>query len=135
LICCAGKFGFVSSKFERCRVALGRGVGESWAVDGSRGALWNKGQSEEYLGRWKEGDVIRVAWDVEQRQLLVAVNGDSSPPNGVVFQLEEEAVQDGMYAAFVASSGAVKFNFGEEQAMAHAWEGFEPLGRAVRTLP
>ena len=99
------QFGFVSARFERCRVATGRGVGddESRAVDGRRGGVWNKGESEEYLGRWTEGDVIGLAWDLEQRQLLVAVNGDSSPPNGVVFQIEEHAVQHAMYAAFVAS--------------------------------
>eukprot|EP00961_Rhodomonas_salina_P012182 164036-Rhodomonas_salina.1 len=61
----------------RCRVE-GHGRTRPSGCGLDRG-VWNNGECEEYLGRWKEGEVIGVGWEVEQRQLLVAVNGDTSP--------------------------------------------------------
>eukprot|EP00961_Rhodomonas_salina_P161895 2180570-Rhodomonas_salina.1 len=64
--------------------------------------------------------------------MLVSVNGDFSPPNGLAFELGASGSADTLHAAFSASSGAVEYNFGEDgRELAHRppSEAFEAMAR------
>lgn len=91
-----------------------KGVGDtddSWAVDGTRRAKWH-GESNQHWGvRWRQGDVIGVACNMRTREMIVSLNGDYSPPNGVVFELPRAARV--MYPAlFTSVEGHVRANLG-----------------------
>ena len=46
-------------------------------------------------------------------RMHVSVNSSYAEPNGVVFELNRDAVRDGLFAAFSSQSGKVRYNFGE----------------------
>jgi hypothetical protein len=54
-------------------------------ADGGAGALDEGGDSAEWGGQWQQGDVVGLACDLSTGQMLVSVNGNFSPPNGVAF--------------------------------------------------
>ena len=104
---------------------VGNGDGESWAVDGTRQLKWNAGSEPGYQCKWKEGDVVGLACDLEKvtsMQMLVSVNGSFEAPNGHVFDLDFELVGDGLFAAFTGQQGKVRYNLGEA-----AWR-YQPPG-------
>ena len=56
----------------------GYGVGDdsfSWGADGIRGALWHKAKPQAWATRWKDGDVIGCAADLEQGTVWFGCNG------------------------------------------------------------
>jgi len=111
------QFGFATSRLNAHELPVGHGVGDndkSWGVDGDRCKKWSSGNEEEYAATWSAGDVIGLAWDGAKRQILVSVNGDFAPPNGVVFELDPDAAAADMHPAFSAEGGVVEYNFGEE---------------------
>ena len=109
------QYGFASPAFERVLGASEEGVGDdehSWAVDGARQCKWHNG-NEAYPCTWNVGDVIGLACDLDAMQMHVSVNGSFAAPNGAVFELDPDAVHDGLFAAFSGVSGKVRYNFGE----------------------
>ena len=131
--------GFVTSKFEPALTYSGNGVGDdeqSWGVDGARCKRWfQSGGHDGYDVEWKAGDVIGLACDLQRQELLVSVNGDFSPPNGVFFDLSSSSPPTELFAAFTAGNGQVEFNFGEDgRELWHAppSEAFAALARLPR---
>lgn len=56
----------------------GKGCGDdanSWAYDGKRCLKWHAGRQEKYGEFWSAGDVIRLAVDIEKREMSFALNG------------------------------------------------------------
>ncbi len=75
----------------------------------------HNGQETDYkCDQWKKGDVIGLACDLDNMQMLVPLNGNFAATNGVVFELEAGAVGDGagLFATFSGSKGKVRFNLG-----------------------
>ena len=108
------QFGFASSGFPAIRGKSGDGVGDdssSWAVDGAKKLKWHGGRNKWDCG-WRDGDVIGLACDLVEGKLHVSLNGDFSAPNGCVFEIDVEECS-GLFAAFSASSGKVRYNLGE----------------------
>ena len=90
------KWGFASERFARHCGFSDEGVGDdehSWAVDGENHRARHKEEDKPYRCVWKTGDVVGLACDLDDMQVLVSVNGSFAPPNGLVFELaphEEE---------------------------------------------
>jgi len=122
-------YGFASAAFVRLMCTSATMVGEdahSSIVDGNNGgsvkmktktAIYNKEKDSscpQYAWRrWKQSDVVGLACDLESMQLRVSVNGSFDTPNGVVFNLDPEAVCDSLFAAFSGSQGKLRYNLGE----------------------
>jgi len=108
------QYGFASAAFMREPGASLNGVGnddKSWAVDGVRQCKWHNGKVA-YECQWKAGDVVGLACDLEEMHMHVSVNGCFGAPNGLVFHLDADTVQHGLFAAFTGSSGTVRCNLG-----------------------
>jgi hypothetical protein len=134
----APQFGFVTSKFAPGVTDSDIGVGDddqSWGVDGARCKRWFKAKElDVYDAKWQAGDVIGVACDLQRQQLLVSVNGNFSPPNGILFDLSSSPPSE-LFAAFSAQEGKVEYNFGEEgRELWHAApsEAFAAVARVQR---
>ncbi len=149
------QWGFCSDAFEQSNGYSGKGVGDdgsSWGVDGHRLSNWHngrKGQSALGGRQWQDGDVIGLACDLRTERgvsdtcdqiqaesadggsIWVSLNGDFSPPYGLVFHLPQGI--SGLFAAFSFETGAVRCNLGEEPLKGwpfkHAppGEGFMPM--------
>jgi hypothetical protein len=93
--------------------------GYSWAVDGKHKCTKHKGNSKYIASgkykskKWKNGDVIGLACDLDKMQMLVSLNGSFAAPHGVVFELAPDAVGDGLFAAFTGTYGKLRFNLSE----------------------
>jgi hypothetical protein len=122
------QYGFAAPAFERMLGSSSDGVGDddkSWAVDGARQLKWHNALAWHPLGHmlcsgketypctWQAGDVIGLACDLSTMQMHVSVNGSFAAPNGAVFELDPDAVHDGLFAAFSGMSGKVRYNLGE----------------------
>ena len=74
-------------------------------------------EAAEWGGQWRQGDVVGLACDLSTGNMLVSVNGEFAPPNGVAFA---EGVRPGPAAGaslFPALSGRgvkVLLNFGAD---------------------
>ena len=64
-----------------------------------------------------------LACDLVNMRVLVSLNGSFDPPNGVVFELASDDVQDGLFAAFTGGSGRVRCNLGRAEPFRHAPPG------------
>jgi hypothetical protein len=84
----------------------------SWAVDGTRQRQWHKGQ-KAWKCKWRIGDVIGLACDLDKMQMHVSLNGSFAAPHGVVFELAPDAAAEGLFAAFSGKTGKVRFNLNE----------------------
>ena len=111
------------------------GVGDdehSWAVDGENTNTRHNNVRGEYGCRWKEGDVVGLACDLENMQVRVSVNGSFAAPNGIVYDLAPDAVRDGLFAAFTGSRGKVRYNLGaapfRHAAPSSDYKGFVEFG-------
>jgi len=103
-------FGFVTSEFERTQGHCNLGVGDDkhgWCVSGSS-RQGHAGHRTAFGSTWKRGDVIGLACDLKLGLLHVSVNGSFEGPNGVACALS--LAPPGLYPAFSASSGKVKYN-------------------------
>jgi len=110
------QFGFVTADCEGTGQHSGIGVGDDaqgWGVDGSRRVKWQDGRKGSYLCEWHANDVLGLACDLNTRQIFVSVNGSYDSPNGLVFQLDENAAQQGLFAALSASKGRIEYNLGD----------------------
>jgi len=111
-------FGFASAGHISIRGKSPNGVGDdfsSWAVDGARKFKWHrrrKTRKEDWDCGWRDGDVIGLACDLVEGKLHVSLNGDFSAPNGCVFEIDVEECS-GLFAAFTARGGKVRYNLGE----------------------
>ena len=128
------KLGFASAGFERMFEA---GTYEtqlasdkySWSVQGYDDyypdGVRHNGKSSKYYGRgneegrWKVGDTVGLACDLDKMQILVSVNGSFvSPvhPTGVIFELAPDEVVDGLFTALLGrlEDMKVKYNMGEK---------------------
>ena len=83
--------------------ASDKGLGDdnqSWEVNGMAQVAMHNGKETDYMcARWRRGDVIGL--------------GIFATPHGVVFELNPDAVGEGLFAAFSGSRGNVRFNLGE----------------------
>ena len=121
----APQFGFASAAFERVPGATNNGVGDdraSWAVDGVRKIKWHA-ETQAFECTWQAGDVVGLACDLVNLRMLVSLNGSFDPPNGVVFELASDDVQDGLFAAFTGKSGRMRCNLGRAEPFRHAPPG------------
>jgi len=86
---------------------------QSWAVNGLAQVSMDNGQTKDYkCAPWKKGDVIGIACDLVQMQMLVLLNGSFAVPDGGVFELDPGVVGEGLVAAFSGQRGMVCFNLG-----------------------
>jgi len=111
------QYGFVSSSFLSVWGESGGRVGDdehSWAVDGQNQSAWHKGECKSYKCKWKKGDVVGLACDLDSMQVLVSVNGSFAPPNGFVCELTPHTVEGGLFAAFTGRSGELRYNLGQD---------------------
>jgi hypothetical protein len=113
------------AELEKVHLASNKGVGDtddSWAVDGVRCKKWND-TSSPWNVSWRQGDVIGIACNMRMRQMIVSLNGDYTPPNGIVFELPQTA--DVVYPAlFTSVEGHLRANIGHEP-FKHAYPGQE----------
>jgi hypothetical protein len=110
------QFGLVSSVFKCVRGESGDKMGgdeHSWVLDSESQKAWDKGHSKKYECKWRTGDVVGLACDLDGMQVLVSVNGSFAQPNGLVFELTPHSVQGGLFAAFTGSSGELRYNLGQ----------------------
>jgi hypothetical protein len=151
----ATQWGFCSEAFEQDPGNSGKGVGDdssSWGVDGDRLLKWHMDDTAFGGREWQDGDVIGLACDLRTEKCVskevqmnasdtcdqiqeesagggsiwVSLNGDFSPPYGLVFHLPQGL--SGLFAAFSCQSGAVRCNLGEEPfKYAPPGEGFMPM--------
>jgi hypothetical protein len=118
--------------------------GLSWGIDGDGALKKHKGGSEPFGVRWRKGDVLGLACELPPANLdapgqdnpvcddggdggdkgcgvggggriLVSVNGDFAPPNGVAFVLPPGLA--GLHPAFYCLTGAVRCNLGGDAAL------------------
>ena len=74
---------------------------QSWALNGLVQVSMHDGQTKDYkCAPWKKGDVIGIACDLVQMQMLVLLNGSFAVPDGGVFELDPGVVGEGLVAAF-----------------------------------
>jgi len=109
------QYGFAAAAFARVLGASNIEVGDdalSWAVDGENRCTMHNNEQGEYACKWKTGDVVGLACDLESMQLHVSVNGSFAAPNGVVFALDPDTVRDGLFAAFTGIQGKLRYNLG-----------------------
>ena len=109
------QYGFAAAAFARVLGASDTKVGDdalSWAVDGENKYTKHNNKKGEYACKWKTGDVVGLACDLESMQLHVSVNGSFAAPNGVVFALDPDTVRDGLFAAFTGRIGKLRYNLG-----------------------
>ena len=114
------QFGFANAEFAAIRGRSHEGVGDdsfSWAVDGARKRKWHGGGAEEWDCNWRDGDVIGFACDLVEGKMHVSLNGDFSAPNDCMFDIDTKNCK-GLFAAFTAGNGKVRYNLGEA-AFAH----------------
>jgi hypothetical protein len=108
-------FGFADAHFPASRGKTDKGVGfdsSSWSVDGARKRKRHGGEKEKWDCSWRDGDVIGLACDLVEGKLHVSLNGEFSAPNGCVFEIDVEECS-GLFAAFTADNGKVRYNLGE----------------------
>ena len=111
------QFGFASADFKSSNEFTGIGVGDepnSWGVDGQRQKKWHNEVADSYPCQWKKHDVVGLACDLEKRQIFVSVNGnyETFPPSGLAFEIDEHAVESGIFAAFTLEKGTIRYNLG-----------------------
>ena len=85
----------------------------SWAVDGQNKCTKHNNEKGKYECTWKQGDVVGLACDLESMHMFVSVNGSFAAPNGVVYKFPQDAVCDGLFAAFSSGGGKVHYNLGQ----------------------
>jgi hypothetical protein len=157
-VVCMGKFlqwGFCSEALGHQDKYTGHGVGDdkfSWGIDGDRLLKWHDGEHPFGGRQWKEGDVIGLACDLRPSNnhelkkkhretndqtrhcggsIWASLNGDFSPPYGLVFHIEEGF--GGLFAAFTSQSGALKCNLGEVPFQySPPGKGFKPMSSFLR---
>ena len=57
----------------------GKGCGDdahSWAYDGKRCLKWHENKKEKYGDTWRPGDIVGMAIDIDQRQMMFSLNGE-----------------------------------------------------------
>jgi len=66
----------------------GKGCGDdkhSWAYDGMRSLKWHNNIKERYGRRWKAGDVICIAVNLEDKEISFGLNGEWDGEMGIAF--------------------------------------------------
>jgi len=111
------QFGFASTALTLQLGSLKEKVEDDavlWSVNGADQIAWNRGEKQAYECKWKRGDVIGLACDLQAMQMLVSVNGSFAPPNGCVLDIAPDAVHTGLRAAFgCLGYGTIGYNLGE----------------------
>jgi len=108
-------FGFCNSRMTEPNFRGAGDCNESWALDGFRQFKLHNGEHGWPADRWKPGDVIGLACDLEQRQLWFSINGSFSAPYGPIFSgLSKDDIDKGLHAFISASAGEVRYNLGEQ---------------------
>jgi hypothetical protein len=114
---CYPQFGFAGASFALYQGH--QGVGDdaiSWAVDGERGLCWHAGKQALAGPKWKRGDVIGLAVNLEAGTLHVSVNGEY-PEGGPAFaggvKLGEEE-GEWLFPALSGRDMRVRCNFGQD---------------------
>jgi hypothetical protein len=123
------QFGFAGRKLEGLDGWTPDGIGDekySWGVDGVRGILWHEGKRSKYACRWRAGDVVGLACDMVEGEILASVNGSFEEPNGRVARIWGclgstgclapmsglRRYGNGLYPAISGKTGTIKINLG-----------------------
>ena len=111
---------------EEVRHPLGTSEDDQSVTDaGDMGGL-DASETTEWGGVWKVGDVIGVACDLDRGVMLVSVNGDFSPPNGVAFG-------KGVKPGLVAGDRLFPIIFGRSVKVVYSFGG--GAARPLRFVP
>ena len=120
------QFGFAAPSFTPVDGYIDEGVGDtndSWAIDGRRKSLWHLPASnavsagpphkpwERLKHRWKRGDVIGFAVNVDTGQIAASLNGAWTTDRGYGVLFADERIQGGVYPAVCATSIQVHCEF------------------------
>lgn len=109
----------------------GKGCGDdqhSWAYDGMRGLKWHNNKKKQYGRRWKAGDVISMAVNLEDGEVSFGLNGDWEGEMGCAFS--RVTFEGAVYPCLSLMRGErVQINLGTEtNPFVHIPpEGFFPL--------
>eukprot|EP00794_Sanderia_malayensis_P007357 gene7357-8177_t len=108
------QIGWADTKFSAV-IAEGKGCGDdahSWGYDGYRCLKWHANQKESFGRKWKPGDVIGIAVDLEpsSNSIRFSLNGDWQS-GGVAF--EDIKIDAGVYPCITLLRGErVELNIG-----------------------
>jgi len=108
-------YGFASPALKRVLGFSDKRLGEdkeSWSMNSINQSRWHDGAREDFACEvLKVGDVVGLACDLKNKDLLISVNGIFH--KDALFHLDAVAVRDGLFAAFSAQTGTVRYNLGE----------------------
>ena len=94
----------------------GKGCGDdlhSWAYDGMRCLKWYNNKKQQYGRRWKPGDVIGVAVNLEKKDVSFSMNGEWGDEMGIAFS--GVCVDGGVYPCVTLLRGErIQINLGTE---------------------
>lgn len=112
----------------------GNGVGDdrhSWAYDGYRQLRWYDGSSS-WGDKWKVGNVVGCALDMDNRRMLFSLNGVWMAENGVAFDSFEILSNEQVLLPGISMSRgeSVQINFGTTP-FNHLPAGFRPAIQAM----
>ena len=81
------QLGWADTSF-RAVATEGKGCGDdphSWAYDGYRCLKWTQNKKDKYGKRWKAGDVIGMAVDIDNKTVSFSLNGEWENEMGLAF--------------------------------------------------
>lgn len=81
------QLGWADESFQASAID-GKGCGDdehSWAYDGMRCLKWHNNQKDQYGRRWKAGDVICIAVNLEDKEVSFGLNGEWDDKMGIAF--------------------------------------------------
>ena len=111
--------------------------GRSYACDGDRGLLWGPGADESterrfFPGaRWKVGDVVGCALDLDCREIRFSVNGVYDGEEPSFCDIVDVSDAAGYFPALSMCAGQVSVNFGGARAFQHLPDGYVAVDRAA----
>eukprot|EP01126_Amoeba_proteus_P024329 TRINITY_DN24521_c0_g1_i3.p1 TRINITY_DN24521_c0_g1~~TRINITY_DN24521_c0_g1_i3.p1 ORF type:complete len:544 (-),score=123.52 TRINITY_DN24521_c0_g1_i3:17-1648(-) len=112
----------------------GIGVGDdhhSWGYDGNRQTIWHGGEYKKNQGiKWKDGDVIGMALDLDQRTISFSQNGCWDPPMGEF--IRNLSFDVGLFPCLTSSQPfSCRFGFAEQELKYPLPPGHLPIDRLV----
>jgi len=111
------QFGFaLKDGIERTNEIIHEGVGDdalSWGVDGFRSLKWHGGSDgKAWEGKWKVGDVIGLAANIEKGMMAVSKNGDWETGGfGLVFR--NDSIKKGVYPC-ITGDAQIRYGFQQD---------------------
>ena len=131
--CFVTQFGWALSGFDP---TSDDGCGDhdsSYACDGDRGLLWGPGAERRFFpdARWKVGDVVGCALDLDCREIRFSVNGVYDGEEPSFCDIVDVSDAAGYFPALTMCAGQVSVNFGGARAFQHLPDGYVAVDRAA----